>query len=176
MKNSLKIAFCGITTALSIVIMFLGGIIAVFAYIMPMLAGALTLMVKKTFGAPAAWITYLSTSILSFILVPDRECMLMYVMFFGFYPIIKSGLEKIKNKPLVIIIKLLIFNALMAGIQFVLVYAFGIPFDESDFTAVFVVIFIVLLNLLFVTYNLLLSKILVIYQKKLDPKLKKLLK
>ena len=176
MKNSLKIAFCGIATAISVVLMLFGGIIVLLAYIMPMLAGVLMLMVKKTFGTSAAWITYVSTSVLSFILVADRECMLMYVMFFGFYPIIKSTLEKIKSKPLEIILKLLIFNALMAVIQLVLVYVFLIPFDDGGVTAVFVLLYIVLLNLLFVTYNLLLNKIFLIYQQKIEPRLKKLLK
>lgn len=176
MKNSLKIAFCGIVTALSVVLMFFGGIITLLAYIMPMLAGVLMLIVKKTFGTSAAWITYASTSVLSFILVSDRECMLMYVMFFGFYPIIKSELEKIRSKGLVIVLKLLIFNVLMAAVQLVLIYIFMIPFGDSESAVIFTLLFIVLLNLLFVTYNLLLNKIFLIYQKKLEPRLKKLLK
>lgn len=176
MKNSLKIAFCGIVSALSVVMMFMGGIIVLLAYIMPMLCGVLILMVKKTFGTSAAWITYVSTSVLSFILVSDRECMLMYVMFFGFYPIIKSGLEKIRSRLLSNILKLLIFNALMAAAQLVLIYVFMIPFDDGESNVLLLVLFIVLLNLLFVTYNLLLNKFFIIYQKKLEPRLKKVLK
>lgn len=176
MKNSLKIAFCGITTALSILFMFLGGVIYLFSYIMPMLAGVLMIMVKKTFGTSSAVLTYVSTSLLSFILVADKECMLMYVMFFGFYPILKCYLEKIKNKPVRFIVKSVIFNLLMLLVQVILFYVFGIPFFENEGGIALMVLFVVMLNILFIVYDFMLNKILIVYEIKLEPRIKRLFK
>ncbi|MCM1285275.1 MAG: hypothetical protein NC213_06300 [Acetobacter sp.] len=176
MKNSLKIAFCGITTALSVLFMLIGGLISLFAYIMPMLAGVLMIMVTRTFKTSSAVMTYISTSLLSFILVADKECMLMYVLFFGFYPILKSFIEKLKNKSFRLIIKLLLFNVLMLVAQLILYFVFGIPFSENDDGKVLIILFAVMLNILFIVYDIMLNKILIIYEIKLEPRIKKLFK
>ena len=91
LKNSVKTAVGGLCAALSIVLMFLGGISSVFVYAVPMLLGTLMCMLKKTFGARCAIGVYISVSILSFVLVADKECVLMYALFFGYYPIIKDS-------------------------------------------------------------------------------------
>lgn len=176
MKNSLKIAFCGITTALSILFMFLGGVVSLFAYIMPMLAGVLMIMVKRTFGTSSAVMTYISTSLLSFILVADKECMMMYVMFFGFYPILKFYLEKIGRKPVRFVVKLIIFDVLMLLSQIALFYVFKIPFFENDEGKALVILFVIMLNILFIVYDIMLDKILVIYEIKIEPRIKKIFK
>ena len=91
MKNATRLAVCGIVTALSVVLLFLGGIAFFLAYAMPMIVGLFMIMLKSTFGTSSAWITYAATSSLSFILVADKECMLMYVMFFGFIPSFRTA-------------------------------------------------------------------------------------
>ena len=70
----------------------------VLAYAAPMFLGLLAIMLKRTFDTKSAWITYIATSILSFILVTDKECMMMYVIFFGYYPIVRDYFEKINKK------------------------------------------------------------------------------
>lgn len=176
MKKATTLAICSIVTALSVVLMFLGGITFIFAYIMPMLVGMLMIMLKRTFGTASAWITYIATSVLSFILVADKECMLMYVMLFGFYPIIQSGLNKIRIKPLSLILKLLIFNSLLAIIQIILVYVFGIPFLEDGEGKWLLILFAVLMNLLFIIYDRLIITLTRLYEIKLEKKIKKYFK
>ena len=79
MKNASRLAVCGITTALSVLLMFLWGISFVFAYVMPMLVGLFMIMIKHTFGSASAWITYAATAVLSFILVADKELSLIHI-------------------------------------------------------------------------------------------------
>ncbi len=140
LKNSVKIAVCAVSAALSVVLLFLGGVIFVFAYIMPMLSSVLMIMLRKTFGVSGALTTYVSTSLLSLIVVADKECALMYILFFGFYPILYPELKKIKSKLLRAISKLLIFNIMLAIIQLLLVYVFGIPFTEEGEGTVFIAV------------------------------------
>lgn len=52
----------------------------------------------RTFGYGTAWITYVSTGLLSFFLVPDKECMLMYVLFFGYYTIVRQWIGRLRPR------------------------------------------------------------------------------
>lgn len=119
-------------------------------------------------------ITYTATSILSFILVPDRECMLMYVLFFGYYPVIYPSLEKIK--ALKWVAKFLIFNSMAALIQLALIYVFGIPFLEEGEGIFIIVIFAALMNILFVIYDFVIKNTFLLYEKKLEKRIKKYFK
>lgn len=174
MKNSLKIAVCAVFTAMSVALLFIGGAAFVLVYIMPMVTSMLMIILRKTFGVSAALITYAATSILSFILVPDRECMLMYVLFFGYYPIVYPSLEKIK--VLKWVVKLLLFNSMAALVQLALIFLFNIPFLEEGEGIYIIVIFTVLMNILFIIYDFVIKNTFVLYEKKLEKRIKKYFK
>jgi len=157
--------------------MFLGGVFYIFSYTMPLLLGLLMLMLNKTFGKSCAFITYASVSILSMILVTDKEGVLLYILFFGYYPIIKSRLDTVKFKPLRAIAKLLLFNLALAVSELLAFYVFGIPFFEDGIESALVVIFFaVAMNLIFIMFEFLLNKYFILYEKRLEPKIKKLFK
>lgn len=176
MKKATSLAVCSVVTALSVVLLFFGGVTFIFAYMMPMLVGLFMIMLKRTFGTANAWITYAATSALSFILVADKECMLMYVMFFGYYPILQYYLNKIKLRPLRAVIKLLIFNGMIAVVQLILVYVFGIPFLEEGDGRWLIVLFVFLMNFLFVFYDKIIVNLTKLYEMKLEKKIKKYFK
>ena len=90
MKKSVKAAFCGMAAALSVALMFAGSLFYIFAYAIPMLLGIIVLMINKTFGRGVAFYVYLAVSVLSMLFVPDKEAVLMYALFFGYYPDRKS--------------------------------------------------------------------------------------
>ena len=87
MKKSIQAALCGLAAALCVTFMFLGGIFYIFAYTVPILLGLVTVMIKKTFGNASAVSVYIAVSILSLMLVPEKETVMMYVLFFGYYPL-----------------------------------------------------------------------------------------
>lgn len=176
MKKAIIPAVCGVVTALSVVLMFLGGAIYIFAYVAPLIVGLLMILLKKAFGPASAWITYAATSALSFMLVADRECTLMYIMFFGFYPIIASDINRIKSKALKWFVKRLLFNFLMIWQQIMLVYVFGIPLAEDEKNIGFILLFFLLLNLLFSIYEKLIIKLSLLYDLKLKKSIQKFLK
>lgn len=176
MKNATRLAVCGIVTALSVVLLFLGGIAFFLAYAMPLIVGLFMVMLKSTFGTSSAWITYAATSALSFILVADKECMLMYVMFFGFYPIIQDSINKIRMAPVRYLIKFLMFNVLLFLVQLILVYVFGIPFLAEGEGKWVIVFFAVLMNVLFVFYDIILVNLSKIYKLKIENRIKRYFK
>ena len=57
-------------------------------------AGAFTIIEG---GSRYAAIQYAAASILGFLLVPDKSAAILYVIFFGIYPLIKHFAEKIKR-------------------------------------------------------------------------------
>jgi hypothetical protein len=176
MKSATRLAMCGIVTALSVILLFFGGVTFILAYAMPMLVGLFMIVLKSSFGASSAWITYVATSALSFMLVADKECMLMYVMLFGFYPMIQDVINKIKIVVARIIVKFIFFNVMLICAQLLLVYVFGIPFLEEGDGKWIIILFAVLMNLLFVMYDRILTRLTLLYKTKIESKVKKYFK
>ncbi len=172
MKPSVKVATCGVFTALSVVLMFFGGTVFVFSYVVPLVLGVLMIMLKKTLGVGSSVSVYVSTSILSFIIVPDKETVLLYVLFFGYYPIIKASLDKIKPKAVSMILKILLFNVSLTVIELLCVYVFGIPFfEDNGFSVAILIFFIVLMNVLFIMYEYILKYSLFLYERKFEKRI-----
>lgn len=177
MKSSIKAAVCGICSALSVVLMFLGGVIYIFSYTVPMILGLLMIMLQRTFGRSSALTVYFASSVLSFLLVPEKETVLLYILFFGYYPMLLPFLEKIKPKILRIFVKFLVFNVSILVVELLCVYAFGIPFFEDGvFSYTMIILFAVLMNIVFIAYEFALKSILALYVKKLEGRIKKIFK
>lgn len=177
LKKSVKAAFCGLAAALCIALMFAGSIFYIFAYAVPMLLGLVTLMLNKTFGKSCAMYVYIAVSLLSLLFVPEKETVMMYVLFFGYYPIVKPYIERIKVRFISFVLKLLLFNISVLAIEMICVYAFGIPFFEDGvFSKSMLFIFAAAMNFAFVMYELLLRNFTILYEKKLEGRIKQALK
>ena len=79
----MKLAFCGVMAALSTVLLFLTGVAPVATLALPAIAGCLLIPVVVEAGLPWAFGVYGVCSVLSFLLAPDREAFLFYLLFFG---------------------------------------------------------------------------------------------
>ena len=176
MKNSMKIAVCGIFTALSVVLLFFGGVMIIFLYMMPMITSVFMIILRRTFGVSSAVITYIATSLISFMVVPERECMLMYVLFFGYYPIIYPVLQRIKFAFIRIILKLMLFNSMLCFIQLIMIYVFGVPLLKEDEGIIFLIVFAVGFNIMFIIYDIVVKIISILYKQKLEKRIKKYFK
>ena len=87
---SYKVALGGIISSLCLLCMFLTGVIPVMYIVLPMIAGILMMIITIEVDTRWAFLTYLSTSLLSLIITFDKESALMYILLFGHYPIIKK--------------------------------------------------------------------------------------
>jgi hypothetical protein len=83
------------------------------------------LLLQQTFGKKTAFTIYAAVSILSMFLVTSKECALMFVLNFGYYPLIKNALDKIRPKVLQWLLKLLIFNISVAAVELICIYVFS---------------------------------------------------
>ena len=110
MSKSGKIALGGLLTALGVVLMFLTGLIPIGTYALPAIAGVLLIVAVIEIGAKWAWMIYAAVAVLSLLFAADKEAALLFVLFFGYYPVLKSFLERISNKVLSWISKFAVFN------------------------------------------------------------------
>lgn len=175
MKNSKVIAYSGVATALSVVMLFLGSIFWVLGYTMPLVASLVMIILLDSVSQKSALLTFISTSIISFILLNDKECVLLYILFFGYYPLIRDKINDIKPKFLSYLLKFITFNAAMVLTQVLCVYVFGIPFDDM-LGKWGIVLFVLCLNLVFVVFDKLYTLLLRLYRIKLKKKVEKYIK
>ncbi|WP_294847562.1 hypothetical protein [uncultured Eubacterium sp.] len=175
MKNSKVIAYSGVATALSVVMLFLGSIFWVLGYTMPLVASLVMIILLDSVSQKSALLTFISTSIISFILLNDKECVLLYILFFGYYPLIRDKINDIKPKFLSYLLKFITFNAAMVLTQVLCVYVFGIPFDDM-LGKWGIVLFVLCLNLVFAVFDKLYTLLLKLYRIKLKKKVEKYIK
>ena len=179
MKNSSKLAFTGLLCALSIVVMFLGGIIPTATIALPALAGCLLIPVVAELGVKWGLAAFLVVSILSFFFTSDKEAMLIYILFFGYYPAIYGLFDRFNNK-LKFIIKIVIFNIAAVGEFFISIYVLGIPFETIEGLGVFApfapFILLILANFVFVLYDKALKGLIIMYFQKFHRQALKILK
>ena len=121
--------------ALSALFSALTVIILYFASIWP--TGQIGLVAAASMFAAAAVIetgllsgvyVFVVSSALGMLVIPDRAAPLLYILFFGYYPVIKSLIERIGWIAVQWILKLLAFNAALTVIWFLvreLVFDFG---------------------------------------------------
>lgn len=154
-------------TALSVVLVFLTGVIPIGEYVLPALAGLLLVAVVMELGPQWAWSVYLAVSLLSALLAPDKEAVLCYILLFGCYPILKSLIEKRAGRAASLVLKLCVFNA-AAVLEFFLATALlHIPQDSFEIFGVNLPwLFLLMGNVVFLIYDYALSLLVTAYFKK----------
>jgi hypothetical protein len=172
-KKSAQIAVGGVFSALSLVLMFLTGLVPFATYALPMLAGAMLVAVVIENGRRTALTVYVSVSLLAFFIVPDREAALMFVGFFGYYPIVKAMLERLKTRILEAAVKQLLFNAAVVGSYLAAAYLLGMTElleGMGDFGKYSLLILLAAGNVLFLIYDFALTKYITVYYSWFRPK------
>ena len=156
-KTSDRVALGGIVAALCIVIMFLTGVLPALYIAAPMAAGLLMIILVEEVSVGWAWLTYLAVSLLALIVTFDKEAALMFILFFGYYPMLRLYLEKIKLKPVRTVCKFLFFNLFLVLDYLATVYVLGLPTFEDTGPVMFVILFFAF-NLVFFFYDRILSR------------------
>lgn len=118
-----QMAFGGMMTAVSIVIMALGSIIPLNTYTCPVVCIFLTRPVLERCGRTVGWCYYLAVMFLSLILAPDREAAMVYTVM-GYYPMIRPLFEKLG--PVKKAAKVIFFTAMGALSYCLLLLVMGV--------------------------------------------------
>ncbi|MFA9381001.1 MAG: hypothetical protein ACERKO_08070 [Acetanaerobacterium sp.] len=167
-KASFKVALGGIVTALALMLLFATGLVPIATYALPALAGALLICIVAELGEKWAFSVYAATAILSLLITPDREAALLFLFFFGHYPVIKSMLERIKSRVIEWLLKFIVFNACVLTCYALIFYVFQMQYvmeSFEEFGRYSVPIFLITGNLAFLLYDFTLSSLVAFYMK-----------
>ncbi len=176
-KKSLNLSLSSLIAALCTAIMMSTGLITIGTYALPAIAGIFCVPIVIEINKKWAVATYVVTSLLSILIAADKEAVIIFILFFGYYPILKATIEKIKNRWLVLFFKLFIFNISIIFYYVLTMNLLGLPDDAFALFGVSVPLFFLAMgNVTFLLYDYAVSKFIQIYIFKLQPKVKKFLK
>lgn len=173
-KKVFAVAYGGVLTALSVVLLLVGNV--PFAeFVAPVFAGIIALFAYVELTGKYALLVYLATTIVGLVVSPNKEPVLLYACFFGYYPSVKFALDKgIKFKLLRAIIKLLVFNCAMVVAYLILVFLFKVPIEEIGALGKWTLVLLLgIANVLFVLFESTLRVFSLFYEKVLQPKVHK---
>lgn len=172
MKKSIstKTAMGAMISALSVVIL-IPSALEVFVYTLPAMAAMLTMFAVVELDKKWAMGIYAATSLIGLLLVANKEAVVYYVAFFGYYPVVKAIFESRLPRVLEYILKILVFNVsiILAGV--VLVNVFGMPYDvllgidgeSAFFTKYALPIMLTLGNIVFILFDVALTRLVTAY-------------
>ncbi len=120
--------------------------------------------------------TYIASAAIIFI-TGEIEAKILYVMFLGYYPVLKSLIEKINKQFIEWILKLLCFNAAAIAFYFVSSKLFAVSFDDfGEWGKYGALLFLALCNVVFVLYDIGISRVASYYMFALHDKVRKIIK
>lgn len=170
MKKSSKITLCAICSALSFVIAMLGHI-PVINYSAAAIAGLFVMIPLVEISIPYAFATYITSAVLIG-LFGEIETKILFILLFGFYPVLKAIIEKIANNIIEWALKLATFTASIILAYLVMKYIFGIDVDNFGPLGKYgVAVFLILSYVAFVLYDLAISRISMFYFIRIRPHL-----
>ena len=177
MSKSIRVAFCGIMTAFCTLLMFLTGLVPVGTYALPALAGVLLIVVVIEMGTGWAWSVYAASSVLSLFIAGDKEAAMLYIVFFGYYPIVKAVFEKIPKKYLSYLLKFTVFNISMVLGYVLSIWLLGVPEDSFTlFGLNLPILFLIFGNFVFFIYDYAVSGLVVTYYQRFHKLMSKFLR
>ncbi len=145
-------------SALGVVILYLGAIVEVLDLSLAALAPILVIYVAIELGGTWPWLVYLVTGALALLLLPQKFGAVVYLLFSGFYPMVKKWAEQRLPRLLSSVAKLAVFNlSLLAA--WLLMRAFALTLDFGVALG-YVVIFC---EVTFLLYDFVLTRFISIY-------------
>ena len=164
LSASYKMALGGIFSSLAVVSMLISYIVPTATYACPALAGVMLIPIVIEIGKGWALCAYTAVSLLSFFIIPDKELVLCFVFFFGFYPILKAIFEKHLKKTLCWLVKISAFAICMTAVFFLSIYVLGISQDSFTIFGVYLPwLFLIVGTVVFVIYDIALTRVIGAY-------------
>lgn len=174
-KTAMKLALCGMMAALTVVLMLFEGLASVASVAAPAVAGCLLIPVVAHAGLGYGFAAYGAAGLLCLLLAPDREAALIYLLFFGYYPVLYAVLNRLKKPLLLWGAKLLCFNAAAVAEALLAVGVLGVPaeeFVEMPFVGAWgPAVLLALANVVFVLYDRVLAGFITQYYRRFYDKM-----
>lgn len=159
MKPVRALTLSSVLAALSVLLLFLGSLLDVLDIAAVMVASFfVTLVVIECRGA-WPFLLYITVSVLSFLLLPGRFVTLEYAFFGGIWPILKYWFERLPRFPS-FLLKLFSGNALAFAAVWLGLRFFGLEIPAAVWLRTLAV---VLWEVVFLLFDLLLTRLIVLW-------------
>lgn len=165
--NTKEIARGGLLAAAAVALLYVGGTAISVGPAACLVAGVTSAVpLMKHARLKTAVTLYLAVSILSALLVPRKMVAAAYVLFCGLYPIVKFCVECYVPRRRQMDLKLAYFNIMLVIAAALAIFVFLPQFSLSGFRLVAVW---VAANIVFVIYDVALSRLIALLRKSLPP-------
>lgn len=144
------VSVTALLVALSVVILYLASLFPTARIASAAIAGLLTAVAVIECGITSGIACFACTSILAAVLMPVKTVGLLYILFFGYYPVVKSLAERTKKRPVEWAVKIVVFNAALTAIYFLWILSF---MPDVDFGTLTLILLYVAGNICFVLYD-----------------------
>lgn len=128
-----KLALAAILTAFSLVVLWAAALAPWGRIGLVAVAGLMPAAAVISVGPAAGGLCWAGTSVLALILLPGKGCGLLYLIFFGLYPLVKWAAERLRRLPLELVVKLVFFNVALTVLWFGFrdIFLWGMPQAEE---------------------------------------------
>lgn len=149
MNRSKEISLGAMVTVISLILIYATTIFPTSRIFLIALASYLGGVLVIEIGKRAAILSFVSTSILGMIVIPNKLVLLPFISFLGYYALIKLYIENLNNIILEWVLKLLVFNVavLVNYMMLTNIIAKGLEFPFS------IALVFLSLNLVFLIYD-----------------------
>ena len=174
--KSKAIALSGIFGALALLVMLCGNLLPFAEYLCPALAGMLILPVVCEAGKRTGWLFYAGISVLSLLILPDKEPAFLFAALLGYYPLLRFTLEKLRPFVLRLLVKLAVFNTAVTLVYTLMLHLFGfeaLQQEMAEMAGGALLLLLVLANITFLVYDLAVYRLFLAYRKLLRPRILK---
>jgi len=138
-NKSSYIAKGGLFVTLSVIALYLTTILQFNTLFMLGVASAIIPLSLISTNLNNSILVFVASSLLCYFLVPVKSIWVLYTFLFGPYGIVKFLLERLRNVPLEIILKLLYFNSLTL-LNFYIYKSFFVPNFTLNYNIVLIII------------------------------------
>ena len=175
-KNTVNLTLCAISAALATVIT-LAAYFPYITYAAPAVAGLVTVMLVIETNKKWALGSFVVSAVLVLLLSAESESKFLYVLFFGYYPIVKAAVESLNKPVLEWVMKLFTFNAAMLLIYGILSFVVDLSIEDFGVLGRYGAwIFLGLGNIVFVLYDFAILQIAAFYMQRIHPSVKRMFK
>ena len=166
MKNlkAKDLALGGILTSLTIIVLFINILIPINTFAILTISSCFVPIAIIRSNVRVGIFVYIASSIIGFFLVP-LDIMIPYILYFGIYGLVKFYIEKLRNIPLEILLKLS-FSNIMLILGYILFTKFIAPINLN----IPIWILIILAQIAFLIFDYALTLIITFYISKFHNK------
>jgi len=166
MKNTKKIALSAILSAAGVVVLLTGSFLQVLDLSAAAIAGLAVVVAVIEMGGKYPVMIYITVSLVSMLILPDKMPAVFFIAFGGIYPMLKASFEKL-HPAVSWVLKFSMFNAALLLLIFFMRLLLSRELfnlrEELAFLETFEIIVFLLANFMFLLYDIVMTKIIMIY-------------